>query len=94
MLGPAHVGKIRHSPDEVKYVEAPLPGNLWYYSYNGSRCVCTNAVITTPPKYSYLHFRTTLQTANGDVLITVSSSVNGSGQLVVVNGGWFTRRIV
>ena len=94
MIQPAHVGKILRSPDEVKEVEAPLPGNLWYYSYNGYWCIRTDAIITNPPVYSYSHFRTTLQTFNRDVPITVSSSGNGSGQLVVVNEGWVTDHIV
>ena len=84
----APVVEIRRSPDGVKEVEAPLPSNLWCYSSDGSRWFHTYSVIIIPQDSSSLHFSTTLHTAKGDVLITMSPSVNVSGRLVVVNDGW------
>ena len=45
-------------------------------------------------QFQLFFFRKTLLTSNGDVLITVSSSGNGSAWLVGVDEGWVTRCIV
>ena len=64
----------RHPVEEV---EALLPVYLWDYDSNGSCWVHTNAIINNPPESSTSQFRKTLQTAEGDIPITVSLSRNG-----------------
>ena len=89
----APISKMRHSPDGVEVVEAPLLNNLWDYASNGSWWVHTYSVTTTPPKYSSSRFSTTLHTDEGDVLVTVSRYGNCSALLVGVNDYLVTRRI-
>ena len=84
----APVVKIRHSPDAFEQVEAPHRGNLWYYSSDAYWRVHTDDAITITPEFSTSHFRTTLETAKGDVLVTVSPSVNFSSRLVGIIEGW------
>ena len=77
------VGKIWLPAEWVEYVSSTLtsPGNLWVWDYDGSRWVHYNFVIRVPPKIN-THFVTTFTTAEGEVLITVSTSINGSARLV------------
>ena len=88
------VVKIIYTHDGVKYVKAPLCGILWDVASDGSRRVHLDGVITNIPNYSPLNVRTTLQTTKGDLLITFSTSSSGSGCLVVVYGGWLSRRVI
>ena len=67
-----HCWKNTTSHEGVKYVKAPpLTGTLWEVTSDGSRWVHTDAAITTPPNSYPLHFRTTIQIAKLDVLITI-----------------------
>ena len=72
----APFGRIQCPPDGVEDVEYTLPGNLWAVASDGSQWVLPNAVIVTPPKSSCFLFFTTLQTAKGDIPITISLSFN------------------
>ena len=83
-LWPAHVGIIQPPPEgEVKAI---LSGNLCSVASDGSWY--------TPPKYSTLNFSTTLQTAMGDVLITMYLSINGSFHLVRLYDSWVNHRVL
>ena len=88
------VENIRHPRYGVKDVEAPMLGNLWDYTSDSPWWVHTNDVITTLTKYSSSHFSTTIQNAEGNVLISMYQSVKFSGLLVGVNYYWVTHCIV
>ena len=93
---PCHssIGKIWYPQNGVEYVEAPPPGTLWAVAYDSSRWVHTDAVISNLPDSYSLHFRTTLQTYEGDVPITMYLSGNGTSWLVGVYNKWFICRII
>ena len=84
------IREIWRPPDVVEDVKSPRIGTMLEVDSNDSRWVHTNSVITTPPKSSYLYFRTTLQTSEGDFTITVSPSGIGSGLLVGLYYRWFS----
>ena len=67
---------------------------MWTIDSDGYRWVHPNSVITTPNDSSPLHFKKTIQTSGGEVLITVCPSVNGSDNMVGVDDGWFSIHIV
>ena len=56
----ALVREIWLFPDGVEEDESIQPGNMWAYSFDVSRWVHNDAVITTSPKSSPLYFSTTL----------------------------------
>ena len=81
----APIGGIRRSRDGIKKSESPLPINLQDYAFNGSRWVHINAVIVIPPGSNSFYLSTTPYTDEGDFLITVSQSINGSARLFIMN---------
>ena len=83
----APVGETRLTSYGVKYSKAPLPGpgNIWDYDPDGSQWLHTDAVITIPPKSNSSHFSTTIQNAEGDVLITVTPYINVITRLVIIH---------
>ena len=88
------IREVWYPPEGVRYVESFCIGTLWEVASDGSRWVHPDAVNTTPFGSSPSHIITTLQTVEGDVLITVSPYGNGGGCFVVVDDRWFTRCIV
>ena len=76
------MGKTRHPCDGIEEGEATMTGNPLDYASDVS---WWDVVIAILPGSESSNFSTTLHTADGDALITVSPSVNFSTRVVGVN---------
>ena len=66
------------------------PGNLGAWDYDGSRWVYSNFFIHVLPEVN-THFVTTFTTTEGEILITMYHSINGSTGLVIINDDIFAQ---
>ena len=78
----------------IQVYNIPPLGTLWGISSDGYRWVHPDGVITTSPDSSPFQVRSTLQTAEGYITVTLSPYGNGSVWLVGVGDGWLSRHVV
>ena len=76
----------RYPDDQVKdvTVDEPSPGYMWAWDSNGSRCINSNFDIRVLPKTN-THSVTNFLSLEGETLVTVSPSINGSLCLIIFN---------
>ena len=71
----------------------PLPGLLWAVASKGLRWVHPDVTITTLPDPPPSHIMSTLQTAKGDIPVTLSPSCNISASLIGLDNVWIGCRV-